>query len=41
MKQLLISAVLAIPVDSDEFLLETDPSGHAVAGVLSVNKLKD
>jgi transposase InsO family protein len=29
-------AVLAIPLDSDEFLLETDASDFAIAGILSV-----
>lgn len=38
LKKSLINAVLAIPLDSDEFLMETDASDYAVAAVLNVQR---
>lgn len=37
-RQSLIDAVLTVPIDSDEFLLETDASNHGFAAVVSVKR---
>lgn len=38
LKKSLVKAVLTVPIDSDEFLLESDASDYAVAAVLSVKR---
>jgi hypothetical protein len=37
-KQALIDAFLVVPIDSDQFLMETDASDHGVAAVVSVKR---
>lgn len=37
-KESLAEACLAIPIDSDEFLLETDASDHGIAAVVSIKR---
>lgn len=38
LKTLLEAAILAIPLETDEFILETDASGYAIGAILSIRK---